>query len=69
MSIVFEDWLALTQLYADYSSAVDAGRWDDWPEFFTDDGVYRLQPRENHERGVPLATLAVSSKGMRKDRV
>lgn len=69
MSIVFEDWLALTQLYADYSSAVDAGRWDDWPEFFTDDGVYRLQPRENHERGFPLATLAFTSKGMLKDRV
>ena len=65
----FEDWLALTQLYADYASAVDSGDWDLWPEFFTDDGVYRLQPRENHERGFPLATLAFSSKGMLKDRV
>lgn len=64
----FEDWLALTQLYADYASAVDSGQWDLWPEFFTDDCVYRLQPRENHERGFPLATLSFTSKGMLKDR-
>ncbi len=65
----FEDWLALNQLYADYASAVDSGHWGLWPEFFTDDCVYRLQPRENHERGFPLATLAFTSKGMLKDRV
>ena len=65
----FEDWVALTQLYADYASAVDSGNWDLWPEFFTEDCVYRLQPRENHERGFPLATLSFTSKGMLKDRV
>ncbi len=65
------DWdgfFALTQLYADYASAVDSGNWDLWPEFFTDDCSYRLQPRENHERGFPLATLSFESKGMLKDR-
>jgi salicylate 5-hydroxylase small subunit len=65
----FEDWLELTQLYADYASAVDSGNWDLWPEFFTAQCVYRLQPRENHERGFPLATLSFTSKGMLKDRV
>jgi salicylate 5-hydroxylase small subunit len=65
----FEDWLALTQLYADYASAVDSGHWDLWPEFFTEQCLYRLQPRENHERGFPLATLSFTSKGMLKDRV
>ena len=65
----FENWLALTQLYADYASAVDSGHWDLWPEFFTEQCVYRLQPRENFERGFPLATLSFTSKGMLKDRV
>ena len=69
MNIPFEDWLALTQLYADYASAVDSGNWSLWPEFFTEDCIYRLQPRENHERGFPLATLSFTSKGMLKDRV
>ena len=68
-NINFEDWLALTQLYADYASAVDSGNWDLWPEFFTEQCVYRLQPRENFERGFPLATLSFTSKGMLKDRV
>jgi len=68
-NINFEDWLALTQLYADYASAVDSGHWDLWPEFFTDQCVYRLQPRENFDRGFPLATLSFTSKGMLKDRV
>ena len=58
----FGDYLALTQLNADYASAVDAADWDAWCDFFTDDCVYRLVPRENHERGLPLATLAFESK-------
>jgi salicylate 5-hydroxylase small subunit len=65
----FQTYQELTQLYADYASAVDSGHWDLWPEFFTDDCVYKLQPRENHERGFPLATLSFTSKGMLKDRV
>jgi salicylate 5-hydroxylase small subunit len=65
----FAAYQALVQLYADYASAVDSGDWDLWPEFFVDDCRYRLVPRENHERGLPLATLSFESKGMLKDRV
>ena len=68
-TLSLDDWLALNRLYADYASAVDGGDWDLWPEFFTDDGIYRLQPRENYERGFPLATLSFTGKGMLKDRV
>jgi salicylate 5-hydroxylase small subunit len=48
--------------------AVDSGHWDAWPEFFTDECEYKLQPRENHERGFPLSTLSFESKGMLMDR-
>ncbi len=65
----FADYYALTQLYADYASVISAGEWDRWPDFFTHACTYRLQPRENHERGFPLATLSFESKGMLKDRV
>ena len=65
----FETHLALSQLYTDYALAVDSGDWKLWPEFFTEQCVYKLQPRENHERGFPLCTLSFSSKGMLKDRV
>lgn len=65
----FGIYMALQQLYADYACALDSGQWDRWPDFFTDDCLYRLQPRENHERGLPLATLSFDSKGMLRDRI
>jgi salicylate 5-hydroxylase small subunit len=67
--VSFEDWFAITQFYANYASIIDAADFDAWPQQFTDDCVYRLQPRDNHERNLPLATLAFSSKGMLLDRV
>ena len=62
-------WFGIQQLYADYASAVDSGQWDLWPEFFIEKCVYKLQPRENFERGFPLCTLSLTSKGMLQDRV
>ena len=62
-------WMAIQQLNADYAIAVDSGQWDLWPEFFTEQCVYKVQPRENHERGFALATLSLTSKGMLLDRV
>lgn len=62
-------WLDLVALYQAYASALDAREYERWPEFFIDDCVYRLQPRENFDRGLPLATMAFESKGMLKDRV
>jgi salicylate 5-hydroxylase small subunit len=69
IALDFQSYHALVQLYADYAIAVDSGDWDLWPEFFVDACSYRLVPRENHERGLPLATLSFESKGMLKDRV
>ncbi|MDM7948875.1 aromatic-ring-hydroxylating dioxygenase subunit beta [Hydrogenophaga sp.] len=65
----FGTFQQLQQLYADYALAVDSGDWDLWPTFFTERCVYKLQPRENFERGFPLATLAFDSKAMLRDRV
>jgi len=69
MMVDMQTWFGIQQLYADYAAAVDSGHWDLWPEFFTEQCVYKIQPRENFERGFPLATLALTSKGMLKDRV
>jgi salicylate 5-hydroxylase small subunit len=62
-------YLALSRLYAEYAHAVDSGRWELWPAFFIAQCSYRLQPRENHERNLPLATLSFESRGMLEDRV
>ena len=62
-------YLDLVQLQADYAAALDAGDWDRWPDFFVEECTYKIQPRENFERGLPLATMAFESRGMLKDRV
>jgi salicylate 5-hydroxylase small subunit len=64
----FDTWQALNRLYADYALAVDSADWDKWIDLFVDDCDYRVQPRENHERGFPLSTLALLSRGMLRDR-
>ena len=66
--IDFATWQGLAQLYTDYAAAVDAGDWDAWVAMFTEECEYKVQPRENHERGFPLATMALLSKGMLRDR-
>src|SRR6516225_2884364 len=65
----FSTYTELLALYADYAAALDQADWEKWPEFFTENCTYKLQPRENYDRGLPLATLAFESKGMLKDRV
>jgi salicylate 5-hydroxylase small subunit len=64
-----ETRLDVLALYADYAACLDEARMDDWPGFFTEDAHYRLVPRENHDRGLPLATVDLVGQGMLKDRV
>ena len=61
--------LEVDQLNAAYAAALDEKRFDDWPEFFLDDAMYKVQARENFDRGLPLALIALESRGMMKDRV
>lgn len=65
----FTTYQELHQFYVAYGECVDHGNLDDWPDFFLNECVYRLQARENFDRGFPLAILSLESKGMLKDRV
>lgn len=57
------------QLNAAYAAVLDEKRFEEWPEFFVEDGHYKVQARENFDRGLPLALMALESRGMMKDRV
>jgi salicylate 5-hydroxylase small subunit len=61
--------LEIDQLNAAYAAALDERRFDDWPGFFLADGRYKVQARENFDRKLPLALIAMESQGMMKDRV
>lgn len=64
-----DDYLSLMLFYQLYAENLDAGNLAQWPDYFTEDCVYQVQPRENFDRNLPLATMAYESKGMLRDRV
>jgi anthranilate 1,2-dioxygenase small subunit len=57
------------RLHARYAHALDADRLEEWPDFFTEDGRYRVATAENEERGLPLALIYAESRAMLRDRV
>jgi salicylate 5-hydroxylase small subunit len=67
--IDFKAYFELLNLYSDYAMVCDSESWEKWPDFFVEEGSYRLQPRENFEQGLPLCLLALESKAMIRDRV
>jgi salicylate 5-hydroxylase small subunit len=61
--------LEIEDLYAEYCAALDEGRYEDWAALFTEDCLYRIVPRDNHDRGLPLAIMHCESRAMLEDRV
>ena len=66
---VSSGYMALQNLYGEYSACLDLGEFEKWPDFFLEECEYRIQPRENYERKMPLSIMWLESKGMLKDRV
>ena len=69
VAVSVEDRLRIEELYARYAACLDDRRFEEWPDFFTEECTYRIVPRENYDRGLPLSTLSFESKGMLRDRV
>jgi len=61
--------LRVQDLMARYAAALDAGRYEDWPGFFTEDAVYKIISAENYERDLPLGVIDCDSRAMLEDRV
>lgn len=51
-----------------YAACIDDGDIMQWPDFFTDDAVYKVIPRENYDQGLPLATIFAEGRGGLIDR-
>ena len=60
---------AVEDLHARYAHALDADKLEDWPNFFTENGRYRVATAENEERGLPLPVLYCEGRGMMRDRI
>jgi len=61
--------LAIQDFFSRYIDCLNAGRFEDWPGFFTEHGVYKVLDRENVERDLPIATWSCLSRAMMQDRV
>jgi 3-phenylpropionate/cinnamic acid dioxygenase small subunit len=59
----------LADLYCAYADVLDEDELEAWPNFFTEDCLYKVVPRENYERGLPIALIYCESRAMLVDRV
>ena len=59
----------IADLNARYAEAIDADRLEAWPDFFLDDGCYRITTAENVAQGLPLSMMYATSRAMLRDRV
>ena len=59
----------IEQLNSEYARILDSERFEEFPELFVEECLYRVVPRENHLLGLPIAVIHCESKGMIKDRV
>lgn len=59
----------ILELQADCAAAIDDGRLEDWPSFFTDDCFYRITTAHNRARGYEAGLLYCDSRQMLADRV
>lgn len=59
----------IADLYCDYCDALDEGALERWPEFFTETCLYKVTPRENVERNLPIGLIYCESRAMLMDRI
>jgi len=62
-------YLQVQDLNTRYVHAIDEDRLEQWPDFFAEDGRYRITTVENVERGLPLSLVYATSRAMMRDRV
>ncbi|MEC9340425.1 MAG: aromatic-ring-hydroxylating dioxygenase subunit beta [Pseudomonadota bacterium] len=61
--------LEVEELQHAYVQTIDDDDLEAWPDFFIDDCVYKIIPRENTDLGLPVAVIYCDSKGMLRDRI
>jgi anthranilate 1,2-dioxygenase small subunit len=59
----------LADLYCAYADVLDEGALERWPDFFTEECLYKVIPRENFEQELPIALIFCESRNMLVDRV
>jgi anthranilate 1,2-dioxygenase small subunit len=69
MSIDHDLRVRIEDMFQDYAFAIGDDNVEAWPDFFTDDGHYRITTRESVQRGLPMALFSCRGIGQIRDRV
>jgi anthranilate 1,2-dioxygenase small subunit len=59
---------AIEEFNAEYCAVLDAGEVEKWPDFFTEDAIYRITAKENADAGLPVGLVYAQGKNMLRDR-
>jgi len=62
-------WYELHRLQERYVTIIDSDRLEEWPELFTDDGIYEIVPKENADRELPMGIMHCFGRPMMRDRI
>lgn len=57
------------RLFADYAWLLDAERYEEWLELFSETATYQIVPRENVQLGLPASLMWCKNKDMLRDRI
>ena len=60
--------MEIEEFHHDYCWTLDCGDIERWPEYFTEDAVYRITARENADAGLPVGLVYADSRAMIRDR-
>jgi 3-phenylpropionate/cinnamic acid dioxygenase small subunit len=60
--------LAVEDFHAEYCAALDSGEVERWPEFFTEQCLYRVTEFENAEHDLPVGLVYAEGRDMLRDR-
>jgi anthranilate 1,2-dioxygenase small subunit len=59
----------IRDLYEEVGDLLDDDRVESLPDYFTDDCLYKVTSRENHDQGLPAGTIYCDGIGMLRDRI
>jgi len=62
-------WSELHRLQERYVGVIDSDRLEEWPDLFTEDGVYEIVPKENADLGLPMGIVHCFGRPMMRDRI
>jgi 3-phenylpropionate/cinnamic acid dioxygenase small subunit len=56
------------EFHYEYAATLERDEIERWPDFFTEDAIYRVVARDNDDAGLPLGLIYCDGKGMMRDR-